>query len=400
MRVQEIHIDSRRVYLLLDSDGTPIEAVAKYMKSLYNKESSRKTLQTYCTALKHYFTYLEQINTDYQQINFEVLSNFVAWLRNPYRNNKVIPYKTPLKQNKEKEPKQLSEKTVNHYLTVVVNFYDDLYRKDLIDADVVEKVMKQVYSGAGGKGYKSFLEHVNEGKPYSKNILKLDEPKEKVKIFTKEQVEIIYKATTNTRDKFLVKLLFETGLRIGEVLSLFIADFNIDYRAGKHKIQLTDRGELPNGGKLKTGARTLDISQSLVNLFDEYLYEVIDGYNSDHNFVFVKLWGKNPGAPMTYSDVYATLKELQRKTGIYITPHLFRHTHGTIYYLQTKNIKIVQERLGHSQIQTTIKYYVHPSDDEIREDWEKAKHAFEIESKKENKEEDFALSIPDEAYPF
>ncbi|WP_422850987.1 tyrosine-type recombinase/integrase [Bacillus haynesii] len=67
-----------------------------------------------------------------------------------------------------------------------------------------------------------------------------------------------------------------------------------------------------------------------MDLYDDYLYEVIDNYNPDHNFVFVKLWGRNPGAPLTYSDIYATLKEIEKKTNIYITPHLFRHTHRTI----------------------------------------------------------------------
>ncbi|MFE8065444.1 tyrosine-type recombinase/integrase, partial [Priestia aryabhattai] len=135
----------------------------------------------------------------------------------------------------------------------------------------------------------------------------------------------------------------------------------------------------------------------LMNLYDDYLYEVVDEYNPDHNFVFVKIWGKNAGDPLTYSDVYATFKELERKTGIHITPHMFRHTHATIYYLQTKNIKLVQERLGHAQIQTTMNLYIHPSEDEIRKDWEKAAHAFEIGQ--ENME-DFQSNIPDEAVPF
>ena len=41
----------------------------------------------------------------------------------------------------------------------------------------------------------------------------------KLKVLSKEEIEIIYNATTNIRDKFLIKLLFETGLRIGEALS-------------------------------------------------------------------------------------------------------------------------------------------------------------------------------------
>lgn len=392
MRVEEVSVNNRKAYLLLDTNGLPVESVAKYMKYLHNKESSSNTLKTYCTALKFYFTYLEQTGTDYQQVNFENLSNFVAWLRNPYESNKVIPHKTV--------PAKRSERTVNNYLTVVTSFYDYLYRNELIDSDIVEKLMKKVFVGAGGNRYKGFLHHVNEGKPLSKNVLKLNEPKEKAKVFTKEQVDLIYHTATNIRDRFLVRLLFESGLRIGEVLSLFLEDFQFDAKQRKHKIHLTDRGELPNGGKLKTGERRLDISQGLMDLYDDYLYEVLDEYNPDHNFVFVKIWGKNVGEPLTYSDVYATFKEVERKTGIHITPHMFRHTHGTIYYLQTKNIKMVQERLGHAQIQTTMNLYVHPSEGEIRKEWEKASHAFEIGRSKENKEEDYQSDIPDGAVPF
>ncbi|MBB3127059.1 site-specific recombinase XerD [Paenibacillus rhizosphaerae] len=392
MKVEQILIGNRKVYMLIDSNGSPIESVAMYMKFHYNKESSSNTLQTYCTALKYYFTYLEQRGIDYQQVSFQIISDFVAWLRNPYESNKVVP-------QKEVKAKR-SERTVNTYLTVVTSFYDYLYREEFVESNVVEKLMKKMFQGAGGNGYKDFLYHVNKDKPRFRNVLKLEEPRVRVKIFTKEQVNEIYQSTTNIRDRFLVRLLFESGFRVGEVLSLFLEDFQFDAIQRKHKIQLTDRGELPNGGKLKTGERKIDISQGLMDLYDDYLFEVLDEYNPDHNFVFVKVWGKNAGEPLTYSDVYATLKEIERKTGIYITPHLFRHTHGTIFYLQTKNIKAVQERLGHAQIQTTIDLYVHPSEEDIRKDWEKASHAFEIGRDIENKEAIFRSGIPDEVVPF
>uniref|UniRef100_UPI0034D679F9 site-specific integrase n=2 Tax=Priestia TaxID=2800373 RepID=UPI0034D679F9 len=271
MRVEEISVGNRKAYLLIGTSGLPVEPVAKYMKYLYNSERSSNTLQTYCTALKFYFTYLEQTGIDYQQVSFEKLSNFVVWLRNPYENNNVVIHKTAKAKRRES--------TVNNYLTVVASFYDYLYRNDLVDSDMVEKLMKKMFIGAGGNGYKGFLHHVNGGKPISKNILKLKETRKRVQVFTKEQVEEIYYSTTNIRDKFLVRLLFESGLRIGEVLSLFLEDLQFDAKQRKHKIQLTNRGELPNGGKLKTGERKLDISQGLMNLYDDYLYEVVDEYN-------------------------------------------------------------------------------------------------------------------------
>ena len=109
--------------------------------------------------------------------------------------------------------------------------------------------MKQIYVG-NGKRYKGFLHHIKKGNPVIKNLLKVKEPKKKLKTLTKEQVKQLVEATSNIRDEFLLNLLFETGLRIGEVLSLHIADFKRDYRLGYH-IQLVDRGELENGAKLK-----------------------------------------------------------------------------------------------------------------------------------------------------
>ena len=93
------------------------------------------------------------------------------------------------------------------------------------------------------------------------------------------------------------------------------------------------------------------------------------------------LRGRNMGRPMNYSDVESSLNDCEKKTKIDIHPHLLRHTHATIYYQETKDIKQVQERLGHAQIQTTMNLYLHPSDEDIRKDWEKAQYAFKIDEK-------------------
>ena len=53
----------------------------------------------------------------------------------------------------------------------------------------------------------------------------------------------------NIRDKFLIQLLYETGLRIGEVLSLRIDDIKFDFRKG-HQIVLKNRFN-SNGTYLK-----------------------------------------------------------------------------------------------------------------------------------------------------
>ncbi|MFC3882397.1 tyrosine-type recombinase/integrase [Bacillus songklensis] len=377
MKVQEVLLDgNKKRYMLLDDGGIPVVPVMKYLKYLDATGKSSNTQKTYCYSLKHYFEYLEDVDKDFKEVTIRELAEFVGWSRNPYGSIKV----TSLQQTRMKR----TEKSVNLIITVVTSFYDYLYQNQEIQNDYVDKMIKQVYRGRRTR-YKDFLYHINKGKPSRKNILKLKEPKKKIKVLTKEQVEQLYQAATNIRNQFLIRLLFETGLRIGEVLSLFIEDFIFDHKGGHH-IQLKDRGELPNEAKLKTGERKIYISKELMDLFDDYLYEVIDDLEIDTNSAFVKLRGKNTGQAMTYQDVSALFKRLRDKTGIDVHPHLLRHTHATMYYRQTKDIKQVQERLGHSQIQTTMNMYLHPSDEEIRENWSKAQPAFQIK-RFENKED-------------
>ncbi|WP_312029231.1 tyrosine-type recombinase/integrase [Bacillus cereus] len=336
------------------------------MKYLDNTQKSSNTQKTYCYALKQYFTYLEEKKKDYKHISLEDLVDFVGWLRNPYEGTKV----TPIFPTKSKR----SEKTVNLIITVITSFYDYLYRNNQLQNDMTERLMKQIFTGER-KRYKDFLYHINQENSSARNILKVKEPRKKVQALRKEQVVI--EATSNIRDKFLIQLLFETGLRIGEVLSLFMEDFKFDYKNG-HRIQLVDRGELENGAKLKTGEREIFVSHTLMDLYDDYLYEIVDELDIDTNFVFVKLRGENAGEPMVYGDVESLFKRLRKKTGLNIHPHLFRHTHATIFYQKTKDIKQVQERLGHTQIQTTMNLYLHPSDEDIRKEWEKAQNAFTV----------------------
>lgn len=152
-------------------------------------------------------------------------------------------------------------------------------------------------------------------------------------------------------------------------------DVVYDLRNG-HRIELTERGALPNGGKLKTGPRTIYVNQECLDLYDDYQYEMLDNLNKDENFLFVKIKGERAGEAMEYHDVAALFRRLSEKTGIHVFPHLLRHTHATLYYAKTRNAKGLQERLGHLDIQTTLNAYVHPTPEDILADWKKASESF------------------------
>jgi integrase/recombinase XerD len=70
--------------------------------------------------------------------------------------------------------------------------------------------------------------------------------------------------------------------------------------------------------------------------------------------VFVNLWEGRIGAAMTYATVVAFFQRLQRRTGVYARPHMFRHTHATELIRTGKwDLSYVAQRLGHANVGTT-----------------------------------------------
>lgn len=67
-----------------------------------------------------------------------------------------------------------------------------------------------------------------------KNVLKLKELKERIKVIPDAIIKAAFENTTNIRDLFLLSLLFESGLRIGEALSLYKVDIIFDLVDGHH----------------------------------------------------------------------------------------------------------------------------------------------------------------------
>lgn len=362
MRVQEIITsDGKTRYLLLNQHGEFVKPVVKFLKYKDNTGSARNTLRSYSFALKLYFEFLEQKQADYTDVGIDDMAEFVRWLQNPFRDVKVVGI-APNNMEKRKAS------TINIYLDKVYAFYDYLMRHEDYSLDLSERLKRQGLASHGN--FKGFLHHTLKNKTKNIMILKLKEPKEKLKVLTTEQIQILINACRNTRDKFLMALLYETGIRIGEALSLHLSDIV----PATKTISIKDRGELINGAEIKTvcSPRTLDISKELANLYREYILDIHTD-DIDTNFVFIKLSGAHKGSPLDYQSVQALFIRLKAKTGVDATPHMFRHTNITeLWKTGEMRPETLQRRAGHAHVQTTIQMYVHPSEEDIREDWEKA----------------------------
>lgn len=358
VRVQEVYVDEKIKYILLDSKGTPIRIVVKYLKYLDHIGKSRNTIKSYCYHLKLYYQYLEEEDIDFKNVNLTVLSNFIGWLRNPHQSTKVKSFKNVNAKR--------SERTVNTILTCILGFYDYLSRLDFYRNEVLENTKGEMPSRF--REFKPFLHHVTKGQSIKRNILRLKEPKRRVMVLTKVQIEKIFYACSNVRDQLLIRILYEGGLRIGEALAIWIEDVDIGAKTITVRKSKTSNGQY----------RKVYVSSETINMFQDYL---IDHHseNFDSNYLFVSISGEKRGEPLSLEAVYSLVRRLRRKTGIDFTLHMFRHTFATELYENGMDVSYIQRLLGHAQVQTTIQTYMHPSDSILRESYENAIKRMEIE---------------------
>jgi integrase/recombinase XerD len=359
MKVVELKTTDGKVrYYLADATGAPVQPVLNYLKFKDNAGYARNTLRLHCIHLKHFFTYLEEVGKDYKDVTIDNLAVFLAWLRNPDILKKVVV----IHFEPEHQPQ-----TINAVMDTVIMFYDYLLRREELENRLSEKLVKFVTTQ--GRNYRSFLYGIAENRAVKSHILKLPVPKMKIRTITKEDATALLDACTNMRDYFLLYLLFETGMRIGEALSLWLEDFDIS----RLTITLHDRGELENLAEIKTvsSPRRLDCTQEQMDLFTAYVCEFHSG-DIQTNHVFLKLRGTDAGSAMNYTDVNNLFRMLCRKTGITVTPHMFRHTSLSLLYSAGWEPKLLRQRAGHKNIYTTLDTYVHPSDEDVAEAFCKA----------------------------
>ena len=354
MKVQKgiVPDSDRTVWIVLDDDYLPIEPIQKYLHYLDSVGRSPNTIQVYAYNLKLFWEFLRDSKVGWREVYLEELSNFIHWLRNP--NAGVLSI--------QQEVSKRCEKTINHCLTTVCVFYD--FQERIGENVGVDAYRYRLHPG--GK-YKPFLHHISKGKEVKTRLLKIKEPSTFPGCLTSEQVNTLVEACNTLRDKFLIRLLYETGLRIGEALGLR----HEDMVTGTHnEIHIIPRLDNINHVRAKSGVeRTVHVSKELMQWYSAYL---IDEYPQDIDcdfvFVVIKALVKGElGRPLAYKTVDSLFRRLSKKTGMKVNPHLLRHSHATELIRAGWDMSRVQKRLGHTDIQTTINTYVHLKDDDLKE---------------------------------
>jgi len=160
---------------------------------------------------------------------------------------------------------------------------------------------------------------------------------QEIRYLKHSQVIRLIASIPEAREQLIVRTIYATGVRISELCNMNIED--IDFEEQTIRIK-------GKGGKI----RTVFVDPETLREMEPFIGNRIEGP------LFVGQQG-NHISPRTVQHLF----EKYAPTGI--TPHKIRHSYASELYRRSKNLRVVQENLGHSSIKTT-EIYLHTDLDE------------------------------------
>ncbi len=189
---------------------------------------------------------------------------------------------------------------------------------------------------------------------FDESIQKNDKEKN---IWTDEEFKSFINEVTKSNYKLLFILLYYTGMRLGEALALTWNDFNDQsISITKSVTRKTSKGSYEiKQPKNVSSYRTVYLGNNLTVYMDDYKEreKQIPGYNNNW-FIF----GRNN--PLVLASIDRTKESAIKKSGVKrIRIHDLRHSHASNLIASGSNIVAVSKRLGHSDVNITLKIYTH-----------------------------------------
>lgn len=261
------------------------------------KGLSKNTVESYANDLKHFMDFIKERTEENLIPNTD---DFLAFFEYLHKQNREIT-------------------TIVRYMVTLRQFTRFLSKEKLIHKD-------PLYNLTLPKLKRGLPEYLSEEEVLSL----LNVPNTKTK--------------KGLRDRLILELLYGTGMRVSELVTIKINQINS--LAGFVMIMGKGRKE-----------RIIPIGEEALYWLKEYLKE-----NNIKEYVFP---GKN-GKHITRQYVWKLIKECALKTGITsISPHSLRHSFATHLLLRGADLHSVQLMLGHSDISTT-EIYTHITKDHLK----------------------------------
>ncbi|MCP1662857.1 MAG: integrase [Methanocalculus sp. MSAO_Arc1] len=205
--------------------------------------------------------------------------------------------------------RSLSATTMNRYISTLNSFYRFLVGQQVLPANPVLGVDRPKIKGRE----LLYLKHAD--------------------------VVSLLDAIENTRDRLIIRTIYATGVRVSELCGISVKD--IDFQEQTIRIQ-------GKGDKIRT-----------VFIDEETLSEIRSYLGSRKNGPLFTGHNGSPLSPRTIQHIF------RKYAPSGITPHKIRHSYASELYRRSRNLRVVQENLGHSSIKTT-EVYLHTDLEERR----------------------------------
>ena len=194
-----------------------------------------------------------------------------------------------------------------------------------------------------------------------------DERSQTKRTLSQEEIKILLECSKGTRYYLPILISLQMGLRRGEVLGLTWDSINFNSNTMTIDKILTStkaEGLVLTTPKTKMSNRTIKMTNLLVEELlkhrhkqNELKQHYGDYYYSEHEFVCCK----DDGTPIAPNENFnSTFRHFIKKhVPFNCRFHDLRHTHATLLLEAGINPKVIQERLGHTNITTTLNIYSH-----------------------------------------
>ena len=298
------------------------QCIADFTAYLRNeKKSPENTVLSYSRDLKGFCRFMQEAGvSDAAKVNRTNVMAYVYELEKQKKNEQRILGEIRLLKEQNVDELQKQKKagaTVSRNIASIRSFYQFLQKKGMVTenpaADIelpkVEKKAPEILS----------LEKVE---------LLLEQPR------GEEDKEV--------RDKAMLELLYATGIRVTELISLKVSDLNLP-------LEYIHCGSEAKSRIIPIGAQAKASLHKYMERVREHMISV-----PEEEALFVNCNGR----PMTRQGFWKIIKSYARRAGIEedITPHILRHSFAAHLIENGADLRSVQEMLGHSDISTTQIY--------------------------------------------
>jgi len=342
-------------WVVLDPELVVHREASAFLAGLHGADRSPHTIRAYAGRVALFLGWCAAAGVDWRRVELAELARFKHWLEI-----------TPIQKGRSR-----SGSTVNAILTAVCELLRFCAVTGVIEAAVAERLSEPRWLRFTPPGFDAG--ESGQFRTVRARTLKARAETPFPDALTAEQAGAVLNCCRRPRERFLVILLHDTGLRIGEALGLRRSDMHLlpDSRSlgcatvGAH-VHVRRRAN-PNGALAKsTNPRVVPASDAVLAGYADYQHERVETLGEEgSDMVFVNLYHEPLGAPMGYRAAKRFFDRLAGQCGFPVRPHMMRHSAATNWVRAGVDLDVVQALLGHASLASTT-VYLHARDDDKR----------------------------------